>query len=79
MPQEANQNYEAVRQEVLEWMTPKNVVEEFPAIAKSMGSLAMQRNRKIGPPYYRVSSKRVVYKRSEINAYANARKVLTSS
>lgn len=61
-----------------EFLTPRQLVDEFPAVAKSEGALAMDRLRKIGLPYYRLGRRRIVYKRSDVPALLERKRVLTA-
>ena len=60
-----------------DFATPRQMVEEFPAICKSEGSLAMNRLRGTGLPYYRLGKRRILYKRSDAPALLERSRVLT--
>jgi len=53
---------------VADVMTPHEVCEEFPFLAKSTKALGMQRLRKTGPPYLKMDG-RYLYLRSRILRY----------
>ncbi|HNU84882.1 MAG: hypothetical protein QM256_09775 [Pseudomonadota bacterium] len=58
-------------------LTPKDVIERYPALTRSEGTLANWRNRKIGPRYFRIG-RRVVYRPSDIENFLFHAPVMTS-
>jgi len=58
-------------------LIPKDVVEVYPELTTSEGTLANWRAQKRGPRYYKVSRK-VVYRPEDIEAYLFHNPVLTS-
>lgn len=57
-------------------LTPKDVIEAYPALTTSQGTLANWRNQKRGPRFFRVSRK-IVYRASDIEAFLFRNPVLT--
>jgi hypothetical protein len=57
-------------------LTPKQVTLEYPALTQSEGVLGNWRCQKRGPKFYKVSRK-IVYRREDIEAYLFSNPVLT--
>ena len=57
-------------------LSPKDVIEEYPVLTRSEGTLANWRNQKRGPRFFRVSRK-IVYRTSDIEAFIFKNPVLT--
>ena len=57
-------------------LSPKDVVENYPALTTSEGTLANWRTQKRGPRYFRVSRK-IVYRASDIEDFLFRNPVLT--
>ncbi|MFO7553818.1 MAG: hypothetical protein R6W88_01315 [Desulfobacterales bacterium] len=58
-------------------LTPKDVTEDYPALTDSEGTLANWRAQKRGPKYYKVSRK-IIYRREDIEDFLFQNPVLTS-
>ena len=58
-------------------LSPKDVVEQYPALTSSEGTLANWRAQKRGPKFYKVSRK-VVYRPEDVEAFLFQNPVLTS-
>jgi len=62
-------------------LTPEEVVKVYPALTKSIGTLANWRSRGVGPRYYRVGSgagRRIAYRPEDIEAVLFSNPVLTA-
>ena len=57
-------------------LSPKEVVENYPALTESEGTLANWRSKKIGPRYYKMG-RRVAYRPEDIEAFLFRNPVLT--
>ena len=57
-------------------LSPKDVIEAYPVLTRSEGTLANWRNQKRGPRFFRVSRK-IVYRTSDIEAFIFKNPVLT--
>lgn len=57
-------------------LTPKDVVECYPCLTRSEGTLANWRAQKRGPKFFRVSRK-VVYRVDDVEAFLFKNPVLT--
>jgi len=49
-------------------LTPKDVINNYPALTTSEGTLANWRNQKRGPRFFRVSRK-IVYRPEDVEAF----------
>ena len=58
-------------------LTPKQIVDLYPGLTVSEGTLANWRNQKRGPKYYKVSRK-VVYRKEDVENFLFRNPVLTS-
>lgn len=58
-----------------EYLSIKQIKKEYPCL--SIGSLANQRSKKIGCRYFKVN-KKVLYRRSDLEAWLGSQPVLTS-
>jgi hypothetical protein len=58
-------------------LTPKNVIEKYPALTTSEGTLANWRAQKRGPKFFKLI-RRIVYKAEAVEAYLFHNPVLTS-
>lgn len=58
-------------------LTPKDVIDIYPALTTSEGTLANLRTQRRGPKYYKVSRK-VVYRPEDVEAYLFHNPVQTS-
>jgi hypothetical protein len=60
-------------------LSPEEVVTIYPALTRSMGTLANWRSRKRGPKFYKLSrAGRVVYKARDIEDFLFRNPILTS-
>lgn len=57
-------------------LTPKEVVDFYPELTRSEGTLANWRNQKRGPKFYKFSRK-IVYRPEDIESYLFHNPVLT--
>ena len=58
-------------------LSPKDVVEEFPCLTTSEAVLANWRSQGVGPKYYRVTPRKIVYDRADVEAFLLREPVLT--
>jgi len=58
-------------------LTPRGVIETYPALTTSLGTLANWRSMKRGPRFFRVSRK-VVYRASDVEDFLFRNPVLTA-
>jgi len=58
-------------------LSPEDVVENYPRLTKSTGVLANWRNKKVGPKFYKINNRRVVYKPEDIEAFLFQNPVMT--
>jgi hypothetical protein len=61
---------------MVELLTPKDVVDRFPILAGSVGTLANWRSDRIGPRFFKIGRK-VAYRAEDIEAYLLKEPVLT--
>ena len=50
-------------------LTPKQVIEFYPELTTSLGTLANWRHQKTGPMFYKPSQRKVLYKREDIENF----------
>jgi len=58
-------------------LTPEEVVEAYPTLTKSTGTLANWRHLCRGPKYYRVGGRRIVYRPEDIESFMFSKPTLT--
>jgi hypothetical protein len=58
-------------------LKPEDVVAIYPALTDSTGTLANWRSKGIGPKWYKVGGRRVVYRPEDIEAYLFGNPILT--
>lgn len=68
---------ENIYKEIPKILTPADVLKFYPAFTESYGTLANLRAQKRGPKFFRVSRK-VVYRREDIESYIFKRPVMTA-
>lgn len=57
-------------------LSPQEVIEEYPQMTTSVGTLANWRSHRRGPKYY-IANRRIVYKQTDIESYLFRNPVLT--
>jgi hypothetical protein len=57
-------------------LTPEDVIQTYPALTTSVGTLANWRSRKRGPKFYKLA-RRVVYRSKDIEDYLFRNPILT--
>jgi len=58
-------------------LTPKDVVKSYTALTKSEGTLANWRHQKIGPKFYKIGNKKILYRPEDIEAFLFSNPVQT--